>query len=242
MPYFQHDYDPTNDPKIIVLLAKYKAEGYGIFWRIVEMLHLQDTNKLPKKKFTYIAIAERLGVSVELVSNVIKYCIDPCELFVEDKNHFWSERATRNIERKNSIIELKIKAGKASALKRNSANNGEHVPNTSSTHVEHNPTQSNKLNKTKLNQIKLKEQHAAIFEILKANSPGLTDMVLHAESEKIIIYNNKNPIIDLEAFIPGWIDKIKIEPPTETPKEKMDRLDAINMAHHLEQKKRLNLT
>lgn len=32
--YFPHDYDAQNDPKLQALIAKFKSQGYGIFWEL----------------------------------------------------------------------------------------------------------------------------------------------------------------------------------------------------------------
>ena len=37
--YFQHDYEPTSDPKMQALVGEYGAAGYGVSWSIIEMLH-----------------------------------------------------------------------------------------------------------------------------------------------------------------------------------------------------------
>ena len=44
--YFSHDYSCINDPKIQALIGKHGAKGYGIFWRIVEMLHEDPDHRL----------------------------------------------------------------------------------------------------------------------------------------------------------------------------------------------------
>ena len=37
--YFPHDYNAASDEKIEELLFKLGNEGYGIYWRIIEMLY-----------------------------------------------------------------------------------------------------------------------------------------------------------------------------------------------------------
>ena len=57
--YFPHDYEPTGDPKIQALIGEYGATGYGIFWRVVEMLHSNAEHKLPFKNYIFLAIAKQ---------------------------------------------------------------------------------------------------------------------------------------------------------------------------------------
>lgn len=120
--YFSHDYDPTGDPKIQALIGEYGAAGYGIFWRIIEMLHSDLNHKLPLKPFIFLAIAKQMLTSVEQTQAIINYCIDPCELFISDGAFFYSNRVNMNFERRAQISEIRSLAGKAGAnAKQNSA-------------------------------------------------------------------------------------------------------------------------
>lgn len=139
--YFSHDYEPTSDPKIGALLAKYGGLGYGIYWRIVEMLHSTESHQIEKKKYFYATLAQQMLTDVEHVSQIIEYCISDCELFTADGQYFWSERVFRNIAKREETRELKSKAGKASAEKRNTCSTGVQQP---STRVQHNPTKERK--------------------------------------------------------------------------------------------------
>lgn len=138
--YFSHDYNPTSDPKIQALIGEYGAVGYGIFWRIVEMLHEDELHKLPCKQYIYLALAKQLLTSVEQVSSIVDYCINVCELFQSDNTFFWSERVIRNISKRTEISNKRSKAGKISAESRKNTTSVEHV----STGVEQNSTNGNK--------------------------------------------------------------------------------------------------
>ncbi len=120
--YFQHDYEPISDPKITALLAEYGAEGYGIFWRIIEMLHSNTEHKLPKKKYIFIAIAKQLvtkdnnGITnYNKIEDVINYATDVCELFLDDKEFIISKRVLDNFKKREDISEKRSEAGKRSA-------------------------------------------------------------------------------------------------------------------------------
>ncbi len=141
--YFQHDYEPTSDPKIVALLGEYGATGYGIYWRIVEMLHSDTEHKLPHKKYIYLALAKQMLTSVEQIETIVNFAIHDCELLRSDGEHFWIDRVLRNIERRNDISKKRSKAGKASALAKQV-----------STSVEQNPTKDNKEKESKGNEIK----------------------------------------------------------------------------------------
>jgi hypothetical protein len=110
--YFQHDYNPTNDPKMICLLGDLGGVGYGIYWRIIEMLHQEKGNKLPFKTYIYEAIAKQLLVSTEQIERFITDCIKKYELFDSDDGFFWSCRVLRNIEKRDEKRKQKSEAGK----------------------------------------------------------------------------------------------------------------------------------
>ena len=149
--YFSHDYNPSSDPKIQALIGEYGAVGYGIFWRIVEMLHEDELHKLPCKQYIYLALAKQLLTSVEQVSSIVDYCINVCELFQSDNTFFWSERVIRNISKRTEISNKRSKAGKISAESRKKTTSVEHV----STSVEQNSTNGNKGKEIKVNNINI---------------------------------------------------------------------------------------
>ena len=162
--YFSHDYNPTSDPKIQALIGEHGAVGYGLYWRIVEMLHEEGTHKLPCKKYIYLALAKQMSTSVEQVEIIVKCCIELCELFVSDNELFWSERVLRNIEKRTEISNKRSEAGKKSAELRKISTNVEQV----STSVQQNPTKERKVKENKVNENKEKNNKADAW-ILKVD-------------------------------------------------------------------------
>lgn len=114
--YFPHDYEPTGDPKIQALIGEYGAQGYGIFWRIIEMLHSDCEHKLPLKQYIILAIAKQMLTDAKQIQAIIDYCITPCELFISDTQYFWSNRVNSNFEKRAQISEVRSIAGKAGAI------------------------------------------------------------------------------------------------------------------------------
>ena len=107
--YFSHDSNASKDPKIMSLIMAQGMKGYGIYWRIIEilresgdyMLSLCDCN----------AIAYDLHCEVIDVESVIKnYAL--FEINGEDK--FWSQSLVTRMEK---VAERSEKA-RTSALKR----------------------------------------------------------------------------------------------------------------------------
>ncbi len=117
------------------------------------MLHSEETHKISKKDYVYLAIAKQMSTSVEQVKAIVNYAIDTCELFAQNDTHFWSERVMRNIEKREDISKKRSEAGKKSAETRNNLTNAEQVL----TSVEQNPTKERKGKEIKEEEIKEKE-------------------------------------------------------------------------------------
>jgi hypothetical protein len=114
--YFSHDYEPTGDPKIQALLGEYGGLGYGVFWRVVEMLHSEETHRLPLKQYVFLAIAKQMLTSAEQIQAMINFAIHTLELFSTDGEFFWSDRVNRNFLRRQEISEKRAVAGRAGAI------------------------------------------------------------------------------------------------------------------------------
>ncbi len=68
-PYFKHDFDSRNDPKMIDLRRKYGAKGYGIYFMIIEMLR---SNKKYSMKLNLESIAFDIKEDIEVIEDIIK--------------------------------------------------------------------------------------------------------------------------------------------------------------------------
>lgn len=121
--YFPHDFEPTSDPKIEALLSEYKAEGYGLYWRIIEMLHSNEQHKLPLKKYLFMAIAKQMLANAEQIEAFVRFCIDVAELLKSDGEFIWSDRVNRNIDERKRISLIRSTSGTLGAIaKQNNAN------------------------------------------------------------------------------------------------------------------------
>lgn len=144
--YFSHDYSTTNDPKIQALLGKYGAKGYGIYWRVVEILHEEQDHKLQLKPYVFEAIASTFKEDVELIIEIIEYQVKICELFKKKSNYIYSERVLHNIDKRDKIKEARSMAGKRSAEVR---------IQQKLTNVEQTPTKESKVKESKENESKV---------------------------------------------------------------------------------------
>ena len=186
--YFSHDYNPTSDPKMLAFVGEYGAVGYGIYWRIVEMLHESQEHTLPLKNYIYSALAKQMLTDVEQVFKIVESCINEFELFDCNDEVFWCNRVLRNVEKRLDLIAKKKKAGDASAKARQERKEAEEMATHdqhnstdvqhNSTHDQHNSTEGNKEKEIKGNEIKgneIKEKNnlfyfSEIIEELKKES------------------------------------------------------------------------
>lgn len=148
--YFPHDMNTISDPKISAFVGVFGGAGYGVFWRIVEMLHEDKNNKLPLKKYIFSAIAGTLKLDVNEVVEMVKFLTDEFEIFETDGQFFYSKRVIQNMEKRNDIKEKRSFAGRVSAEKRNiNSTNDEQMLNKS----EQTPTKEKKVKEIKVKEI-----------------------------------------------------------------------------------------
>lgn len=109
--YFPHDYEPTSDPKIQALIGEYGAAGYGLYWRVVEMLHSDEKHELPTKKYIIVAIAKQMLSTADFINKFLSDCVDVFELFTQIGDVIKCDRVMRNIEKREDIISKRKAAG-----------------------------------------------------------------------------------------------------------------------------------
>lgn len=124
--YFQHDFDPdpVNDLKMQALISEYGLFGYGLYWRLVELLHADKKhgNRIERRPYVFLAIAKQMSTHVQQnattaqqIEDCVNFMINTCELLQSDGNFIYSNRVFYNVNRKNEISELRRRAGIASA-------------------------------------------------------------------------------------------------------------------------------
>ncbi len=116
--YFSHDCNARNDPKILPLRSKYGAEGYGIYWMIIEILREQPDYKYPISEYYCAALAMQMNVNAELVGQLIEDCCSSFKdergtLLCKDKNWLYSKSLLRRMEHVDTIREKRSRAAKS---------------------------------------------------------------------------------------------------------------------------------
>lgn len=110
-PYFSHDSNARNSEKLLKVRMKYGAEGYGVYFMLLERLREEDDYRC----FVDIDV---FSFDFRVDKEVIKSIIYDFNLFSfsEDKKYFYSESLLRRMEIKDK------KKEELSEIRRNAAN------------------------------------------------------------------------------------------------------------------------
>lgn len=87
--YFQHDFNARNDEKILELRSRFGAEGYGIFWMIVETM--AENNNGGVKASLMGGLSHGYGVAKERLKEVFDCCVE-VKLFRLESDTYLSDR------------------------------------------------------------------------------------------------------------------------------------------------------
>ena len=140
--YFSHDSNARNDEKLLAVRMRFGAEGYGIYFMIIERLRDESDNMSIKD---YNILAFDFRVSADKVKSVI----EDFELFefTDDKKYFYSQRMLNNMKIKNQ----KSEKARLSAEKR--WNKSESNALAMRTHCEGNAIKESKGKESKVKEI-----------------------------------------------------------------------------------------
>ena len=154
--YFSHDSNARNSDKLMKVRMKLGAEGYGIFFMLIERLREEEGYK---STIDYDTLAFDLRVDVEKVKQVV----EDYDLFkfTEDGNYFYSDSFNERMEMMDKRAQQrKSKAKKAAEARWNKqsedTSNAQTLPKQCSSNAQALLNHANKikLNKTKLNKNK----------------------------------------------------------------------------------------
>ena len=109
--YFSHDYNARNDEKILELRVVFGAEGYGVFWMIVENMAENENGGLNTNLMGGLSLS--YGLPIGKLREFITFCIS-IDLFYEEGTFLFSKRLKKHKELRLKLVET----GKESANKR----------------------------------------------------------------------------------------------------------------------------
>ncbi|MDR2970095.1 MAG: DUF4373 domain-containing protein [Tannerellaceae bacterium] len=111
--YFSHDGNARNNEKILALRMKHGAEGYAVYFMILERL-MESSDYIHVKDYNVIAFDLRVS------NSIVKEIIEDFGLFdfTEDGKSFYSESFNRRMRPLDNTGEQRRLAGLKSADKR----------------------------------------------------------------------------------------------------------------------------
>lgn len=109
--YFSHDYHPIADDKMFAMVSEWGAVGYGLYWHIVEKLHISEGNVIVFNSYTNLAIANQMKVDAKQIAAFVEDCVNVFELFKRENDKVFCERVFRNIGKRKEITEARKAAG-----------------------------------------------------------------------------------------------------------------------------------
>ena len=105
--YLQHDYNSRNDEKVLRLRQKYpNANGYGIYWMLLEKLAESSEGRLQINDIEVIAF--ELHLDSEWIADVIHNY----GLFTIENDFWWSDRLLEDLEKRADKSNKAILANK----------------------------------------------------------------------------------------------------------------------------------
>ncbi len=115
--YFPHDCNARNDPKILALRSVYGAEGYGVYWMLVEILREQPDYKLQVTKYLYHTLAMQMQVQKDRLQEIVEACCNEfveggSPLLVNDGQYLYSASLLRRMEKVDDISKLRKEAAR----------------------------------------------------------------------------------------------------------------------------------
>jgi Domain of unknown function (DUF4373) len=108
--WFDHDYNARNDDRILELRAEFGAEGYGVFWMIIETM-AENTNG--GVKATLIGgLSLGYGVTKDRLIAIIDFCTK-MGLFYEEHGVIFSRRLMEHKSKRKTLSDAGLKGAEA---------------------------------------------------------------------------------------------------------------------------------
>ena len=119
--FFGHQAKAMYSKETLFMVKKYGYAGYGLYWRIIEMLFEEEPCVLEFSDLTYEALAEK-DFKPDKVCTFIRDCIDKFELFEADDQYFFTGWVQKEADKVDALYNQKVEAGKASVEARKKKN------------------------------------------------------------------------------------------------------------------------
>ena len=116
--YFPHDYNARSDPKIMALRAVYGAEGYAVYFMLLEIMREQPSYRLTVNKYLWDTLSMQLGIDGAKIKHIVEDCCTEFSdggkpLLVNDGESIYSLSLLRRMEAMDKQNEQKKRAAEA---------------------------------------------------------------------------------------------------------------------------------
>ncbi|GGF00317.1 protein of unknown function [Chishuiella changwenlii] len=139
--YFSHDGGARNDDKMIAVRMKHKAEGYAVYFMILEKM-LESSDYTIFKDYNVLAFDFRVG------SDLVKSIVEDFGLFefTDDNKSFYSKSFQSRMEPLENLRKQRREAGLKSAEKRANSTKNQQNSTVVERSLPKNPTKESKVN------------------------------------------------------------------------------------------------
>lgn len=174
--YFPHDCNARNDPKILALRSVFGAEGYGVYWMLIEILREQPDYKLQITKYLFHALAMQMQVQKERLQEIVDACCNEfvegdSPLLVNDGQYLYSASLLRRMDKVDDIS----KARREAARKRWGAEGDGDSACKTDANAQHKQSKGNKKKENKIKPDQTREEKKRIdqFAAFAGGDPDL---------------------------------------------------------------------
>jgi hypothetical protein len=196
LPYFSHDNDSRNHPKMKALRARYGWTGYGQFWALNEMIAGSSGARLDLgRKVVRASCACELGMTTDALDDFLSFLAndDECGLIDYVDGIVTTDRTQEDIGRVTMERERKRSFGKTSTEKRK----------TSTEKTENGAEKTNRVEKSR--EEKRREENNKETPVFF--DPG-KDVIQEPEAKRPkTMYNPNNPSETFETLRARWNSK-----------------------------------
>lgn len=98
--WLKHDYNSRNDEKVLELRSVFGAEGYGIFWMLVETM--AENNNGGVKACLMGGLSHGYGIAKDKLCEIIKYSLS-IDLMYEKDGFYYSKRLDKHKEERRQF-------------------------------------------------------------------------------------------------------------------------------------------
>ena len=212
--FFSHDCNARNDPKILALRSVYGAEGYGVYFMLVEILREQPEYRLSVNKYIWNTLAMQMQVEASYLEQIITDCCtefaeNGSTLLVNDGEYLYSASLLRRMGKVDDISNLRREAAQKRWKNQPCKADDGSGASTSNANAEQNGAKKRKAKQSKPKQSKAEESKKDIFADFACGDADLLAALRGFNEMRVKIKKpmteqaKKRLVTELEKLAPG---------------------------------------